>query len=386
MEKHLYLVGDVGFCGFDDPRIPLALAAPALGKADVLFGNLECCLSSPPAFPGMEKSEEPVPPGAGAETKASSRKRLGGWDSRFSFLDQDGLYADPSLGEALVLGGFDAVGCANNQTYGPEQIIASLARLDSLGIKHTGAGANRDKAREPALVSKQGISVGFLQYTSVYWPSNHEAGLNYPGVAVIKGYTSFQPNTEYPIGNRPGVPPIISTWADDHHLEFMQDDIRKLRGKVDIVVSSHHWGFLDEVFQYQEEIAHAAIDAGADIVIGHGPHQPLAIEVYRGKPVFYGLGNFSFKTRHWRSTKGAIDAGVKGKDAWIGMLVDIVLKNGRMEKVSFRFAKHNEQFQTLIRNADEEPELTDRVMEFSSLYGTKLHKAGGEIVVSCGDA
>ena len=63
----------------------------------------------------------------------------------------------------------------------PDQLFAAL---DALGIKHTGAGLNHSKAREPAIVSKAGISVGFLQYTSVYWPNNHEAGPNYPGVGI----------------------------------------------------------------------------------------------------------------------------------------------------------------------------------------------------------
>jgi poly-gamma-glutamate synthesis protein (capsule biosynthesis protein) len=134
---------------------------------------------------------------------------------------------------------------------------------------------------------------------------------------------------------------------------------------------------------YQEDIAHAAIEAGADIVIGHGPHQPLAIEVYRGRPIFYGLGNFSFKTRHWRSNKGAIDAGVGGKDAWIGMLVNAAVADGKVGRVAFRFARHNEKFQTVIRNASDEPELVKRVATFSSVYDTKLTLAGDEVVVSC---
>jgi len=383
MERHLYLVGDVGLYGFDDARIPFALAAPSLAKADVLFGNLECCLSAPPVFAGATHCEEPQHPGAGAETKVGGRRRLGGWDSRFSFLDQDGLYADPALGEALALGGFDAVGCANNQTYGAEQIVSSLSCLDTLGIQHTGAGVNRSKAREPAIISRNSLSVGFLQYTSVYWPNNHEAGLNYPGVAVIKGYTSYQPIVEYPIGNRPGVPPIIETRADKHHLECMQEDILRLRSQVSIVVSSHHWGFLDEIFQYQEEIAHAAIDAGADIVIGHGPHQPLAIQVYRGRPVFYGLGNFAFRFRHWRSTKGVIDAGVTGKDAWIGILVDVTVSDDKVTNVAFRPVRHNDQLQTLIRRASDDPELVGRVIRFSSPYNTKFFTSDDDAVVLC---
>ena len=372
MEKHVFLVGDVGLCGFERASIPLEHAAPVLARADVLFGNLECVLSAPPAFSREAPCEEPAHPGAGAETRVGGRRRLGGWDSRFSFLDQDGLFADPALAEALVLGGFHAMGCANNQTYGPEQILASLARLDALGVAHTGAGVNRSAARRPAIVARNGIKAGFLQYTSVYWPSNHEAGLNYPGVAVIKGYTSYQPILEYPIGNRPGVPPMIKTWADEHHLAEMQDDIRKLRPEVDVVVSSHHWGFLDEVFEYQEQIAHAAIDAGADVVIGHGPHQPLAIEVYRGRPIFYGLGNFAFKDRHWRSTKGAIDAGVSGKDSWIGILVDLTVSDGNVSAVSFRPVRHNERLQTIVKQASEDRALVDRIAAFSRVYGTRL--------------
>ena len=48
------------------------------------------------------------------------------------------------------------------------------------------------------------------------------------------------------------------------------------------------------VTEYQEEMAHTAIDAGADIIMGHHPHEPQGIEIYKGKPIFYSLGNFSF--------------------------------------------------------------------------------------------
>jgi poly-gamma-glutamate capsule biosynthesis protein CapA/YwtB (metallophosphatase superfamily) len=47
------------------------------------------------------------------------------------------------------------------------------------------------------------------------------------------------------------------------------------------------------VLDYQVEIAHTAIEAGADLVMGHGPHMPLGIEVYKGKPIFYGVGSCS---------------------------------------------------------------------------------------------
>lgn len=381
MDQHIYLVGDVGLLGFDDPAVPFAHAAAELARADILFGNLECVLSEPPRFPGVTVRDEPIPPGAGAETRVGGRQRLGGWDARFSFLDQDGLFAPPLLGEALLIAGFDAVGCANNQTYGAEQILASLRRLDELGIGHTGAGSNWEGARAPVVVEQSGLRVGFLQYTSVYWPSNHEAGVNYPGVATIKGYTAYQQITEYPIGNRPGIPPLIITWADQHHLDAMADDIRRLREDVDLVVTSHHWGFLDDVMAYQEQIAHASIDAGADIVIGHGPHQPLAIEVRRGRPIFYGLGNFAFRTRHWRSDKGAVDAGVKGKQAWAGLLVDVTVTEGNITGASFRLSTHNDDFQTLIQAPADAADLIAKIVEKSRSYGTRMVDDGDRMRV-----
>jgi hypothetical protein len=57
-------------------------------------------------------------------------------------------------------------------------------------------------------------------------------------------------------------------------------------------------GLGEEVLDYMTEIAHAAIEASTDIVTGHGPHYSLPIEIYRGKPIFYGLGSFSFRTSH----------------------------------------------------------------------------------------
>ena len=73
------------------------------------------------------------------------------------------------------------------------------------------------------------------------------------------------------------------------------------------------------------EIAHAAIDAGADVVIGHGPHYSLPVEIYKGKPIFYGLGSFSFHTGH---------GGLKHGD-WVGMLARVVIDGGKASRGRF---------------------------------------------------
>jgi poly-gamma-glutamate synthesis protein (capsule biosynthesis protein) len=79
-----------------------------------------------------------------------------------------------------------------------------------------------------------------------------------------------------------------------------------------VLVASCHWGLGKDVLQYMTEIAHAAVDAGADIVVGHGPHYSLPIEVYKGKPIFYGSATF-------RSTLAmAAESTAIGSARWCG--------------------------------------------------------------------
>ena len=77
------------------------------------------------------------------------------------------------------------------------------------------------------------------------------------------------------------------------------------------------------------DIAHAAIDAGADIVMGHGPHYTLPIEVYNGRPIFYGLSNLTFGTGHLG----------RRHSGWIGLLVDVTFERGAVADCRFRFVR-----------------------------------------------
>ena len=172
--------------------------------------------------------------------------------------------------------------------------------------------------------------------------------------------------------NRPGIPPVIITWADAEYLRAFRDDIAALRPQVDVLVASCHWGLHKEVLAYMQEIAHAAIDAGADLVIGHGPHYALPIEMYRGKPVFYGLGSFSFHTGH----------GARRHGDWIGMMVRADVTDGALGRVSFQFVRHNDANETRpCRLADEADELAD-LRSRSDRYGTRLSERGDEVLVS----
>ena len=344
MSFQLLLTGDINLMNVEDPRVPFARAAATLKDADLRFANLECCSYAPQG----ERS-----------------------------LGDEGFYAAPAAGEALKVAGFDAIGNANNVNYGADAIRSSVARLKELGIPSTGAGINREAAYAPVIVERNGVRVGFLQRTSVYWPTNHEAGEHSPGVAVIRGNTAYQvpahkTRREIPPMNRPGVPPIIVTWADRDYLARFKEDVAALRARADIVVCSNHWGLHQEVLDYMTEIAHAAIDAGADIVVGHGPHYSLPVEIYKGKTIYYGLGSFSFHTGH---------GGLKHGD-WVGMLARVALDGRTLRRASFRFVRHNDANETVLIAPKDEPVALADIVKRSTRFGTKISNEGDEAVFS----
>ena len=342
----LILTGDINLMNVDDPAVPFARVTEAFQSADLVFSNLECCLYTPPQSHSFHN---------------------------------EGFFADPAVGgEALRRAHIAAVGIANNVNYGEAAILASIARLDALGIAHTGAGASLAAARAPAIVSHSGVRWGFLQRSSVYWPTNHEAGPHDAGIAVIRGHTAYQvplhkTRPDIPPMNRPGIPPVIVTWADPDYLRAFTEEIAALRAEVDVLVASCHWGLHRDVLAYMREIAHAAIDAGADVVIGHGPHYALAIEVYRDKPVFYGLGSFSFHTGH----------GGRAHGDWIGMLARCGFDDrARLTEAGFSFVRHNQRNETVLCVvADEQTEFQE-IVQRSVAYGTRLTAAKDAVSIA----
>jgi poly-gamma-glutamate capsule biosynthesis protein CapA/YwtB (metallophosphatase superfamily) len=347
MKSEVMLTGDINLMGVEDPAVPFRRVADTFRNADVVFGNLECCLYEPPV-PRIMMPDE-----------------VSGYE---------GFYAPPESGRALVLGGFHCVGNANNQNYGPEQIMASNEQLDRLGIPHVGTGPNRAAARAPAVITRNGTRFGFLQRTSQYWPNNHEALEARGGVAVIKAYTAYQP-VYYKDGtlppNRPGTPPIILTWCDRAYLEQFTQDVSALKARSDIVVSSHHMGHRGEILDFQIEIAHAAIDAGADIVMAHAEHYPLAIEIYKGKPIYYGLGSFCFIKSNKRYLKG-----------WVGLLARVAFENHEIGKIAFSFVRQSDNTEVVIRSPEDEEQAMAELWKMSKRFNTRFEPAGNEVIVS----
>ena len=339
MKHSLILTGDINLLGVSDPAVPFARIGGELRSADLVFSNLECCFYEP----GTERSVE-----------------------------DEGFYATLKSAEALKLGGVHAVGNANNVNYGAPAIRSSLKALDAVGIPHTGAGNNREEARRPVILERGGIRYGFMQRTSVYWSHGHEATDDYPGVATVKAHTAYRPRVEeLKTLTRPGMPPEVVTWADPEALSRFRDDVADLRRRVDFLVASNHWGLDHEVLDYQREIGRAAIDAGADLVMGHGPHHPLGIELYKDKPIFYSLGSFSFETGH-RARK---------HPDWIGLMVRLALDGGALQKVAFSFVRHNEKNETIARPLAGEQDELRHMREMSERFGTSLKPSGDQVVV-----
>jgi poly-gamma-glutamate capsule biosynthesis protein CapA/YwtB (metallophosphatase superfamily) len=241
---------------------------------------------------------------------------------------------------------------------------------------HTGAGADLTAARAPAIIERNGLSVGVVQRSSVYWPTDHEASADTPGIAVLRGHTAYHVPTAriapgVPPPNRPGVPPLIITWADGAYLAEFCKDIAALRPQADIVVASCHWGLGRDPLQYMTEIAHAAIDAGADVVMGHGPHYVLPIEVYNGRPIFYGLSNLTFSTGHLG----------RRHSGWIGLLVEVTFERGAVTGCHFRFARSNDKDETFLCHLADEAEALADLTARSGKLGAELKPDGDRVQV-----
>lgn len=232
-------------------------------------------------------------------------------------------YSNPDQVAALSAAKIDAVGVANNVTYPYQALMKSLQVLDSAGVKYAGGGENIEKAHQPVIIEKNGLKVGFMQYAATVFPTNHAATEHQPGIAEIKVYTAYQPPKNL---DKPGQPPYVITWLDEASKQRMVEDIKDLNRKADVVLVAYHWGVSNtkEPVSYQSEIGQAVIDAGADLVFGHGPHKYQKIELYKGKPILHSLGQAVFddlRSDRWKRFKE-------------GLLVHVSVENKAIKSVS----------------------------------------------------
>ncbi len=164
--------------------------------------------------------------------------------------------------------GVDIVTLANNHIldYGEEGLLDSISVLREAGIPYVGAGKNLEEAKGLKIIECGGRKIGFLGCSRVYMDASWAAGANHPGV-----FSTYDPA------------PVL-------------ESIRSGKKVCDYLVVYVHWGVERETEpkEYQREMGHAYVDAGADLVVGAHPHVLQEVEEYNGKIIAYSLGNFVF--------------------------------------------------------------------------------------------
>ncbi len=265
-EISVAVVGDMMF-GSDVSRIvdkegslaPFAGVVQFLKEADITFGILEG---------GIGTRGEPLR------------------DKEHTFRSK------PSAARGLANAGFDVVSLANPHImdYGVEGFADTLEFLSWYGVKYVGGGMNLETAKKPLILTVKGIKVAFLAY--------------YRG-------SEFDP--AFAKEDKPG--PAFPIYGE------LDREIAATKEQSDFVIVSMHWGVPagesdgGGVTNRQKLYARKLIDSGADVVLGQWLHTLQGIEIYKGKPVVYSLGDFIY--------------GTYAKKLPIGYILKFVLSSGK---------------------------------------------------------
>lgn len=267
------------------------------------------------------------------------------------------MTTEPKLLEDLKWLGINMVSCANNHAfdYGEGGVLANIKHLDDAGLVHAGTGRNLAEARAPGYLDTPNGRVALIATTATFRQWN-QAGEQRPDLRGRPGINPlgfdtthtvdpaafeqlkrisrelgfeksherarkhFYSDKEIPdarsaelslMGYRYvcGEGFSITTRTSERDLEGNLRWLREARRQADwVVVSVHCHEFggptlltaatraeLEEPADFVIDFAHQAIDAGADIVVGHGPHFPLGIEIYKDRPILYSVGNLVFQ-------------------------------------------------------------------------------------------
>ncbi|QFY12008.1 CapA family protein [Nonomuraea phyllanthi] len=268
-------VMSVGDLVVDEPD-PASFFAPAGGtlrRGDVVIGHVEVPHSTSTA---QVSTDVPAPP------------------------------ADPAALAAIAGAGFHVVTLAGNHVYdvGDQGVADTLKYAAEAGLATAGAGMTLGEARRPAVVERGGMRVGVLSYNCV-GPRESWATSRKPGCAYVKVLTHYELDHA-----SPGGPPAVYTFADPDHLERMAADVAALAAEADVVLVSMHKGVGHTpaaLAMYEKPVARAAIDAGAHAVFAHHAHIMRGVEMYRGRPIYHGLGNFVTVTHALTPAAGDAD-------------------------------------------------------------------------------
>jgi len=233
--------------------------------------------------------------------------------------------ADPRAIDGLNLAGFDAVSVANNHAFdwGNEAFDDCIARLEKNNIKPVGYN------KKP-IVQIGDLKLGFLAYS----PVNH-----------------------------------------DFKFSVMEQEIKQMvKQNLDLIIVSFHWGeeYKTHSNSSQQNLAKKAIDLGSDLIIGHHPHVVEEMDYYKGKPIFYSLGNFIFD-QTW------------SKETMKGAIAKVVIKNKQIQTAELIHTQISPQLQiyladnykinSLINSASQKNNLTEKISYLAENFLNVSYKA-----------
>jgi hypothetical protein len=209
---------------------------------------------------------------------------------------------DPGFAWEVAAIGINMVSMANNHAldFGREGLADCLRALDHASITHAGAGMTLDDARAPGSTRVQSQKTRFALLSTVrYWTARYRcADPSGPCIATINPAEILVAGGDGTVSSVEG--PVASDVA------AMEDDVVLAKRHNDVVMMaihnhdvSHHraWGIQDTTPANDAIMFRRAIDAGADLVIGTGPHVLRGIEIYKGRPIFFSISNFIYQYR-----------------------------------------------------------------------------------------
>jgi poly-gamma-glutamate synthesis protein (capsule biosynthesis protein) len=219
------------------------------------------------------------------------------------------LRSDPDVIEVVRWLGVHAVTLANNHMmdYGHPALLDTLETCDRAGVVRFGAGRDLTEAEQPARFEVKGLRVAFIGVACTL-PVESDAGPGKPGVNPLRVGFAFEVDANLMM-EQPGTVPVVRSWAVAADRERVCGQVARLKQGADLVVVGIHWGvpahwlapYQGLLAEYQQPLGRALLDAGADVVWGHHSHSLHPVEVYRGRPIFYSLGNFFFEGAGARS-------------------------------------------------------------------------------------
>lgn len=289
---------------------------PELLKADLRILNLECVISD----------------------------RGDPWGAFFKAFH---FRASPKAIEALKAANIDFVSLANNHSldYGEAALLDCLRRLKEGGIHFAGAGRRRKDAVQPARLRMGDLSAAIFSCTDNM--PEWEAGEDSPGVFYLNPETG-------------------------ENTELLFDAVRKVRGEVDFLILSIHWGPNMRTVPSPgfRRFAHEVVDAGVDLLYGHSAHVFQGIEIYKGRPILYDTGDFI--------DDYAVDPHLRND--W-GFLFLVHLARKKVSKIIMQ-PSIIDQMKANRAPESEAHQIVERMQNFSAKFGTEVREERGSGIVN----